>query len=44
MPGEALLLTGASGAGKTSVLRILMGFRRPDGGRVAINGRGQQDR
>jgi len=38
MPGETLLLTGASGAGKTTVLRILMGFRRPDGGRVAING------
>jgi ATP-binding cassette subfamily C protein CydD len=39
MAGEALLLTGASGAGKTSVLRILMGFNRPDAGRVAINGR-----
>ena len=39
MPGETLLLTGASGAGKTTVLRILMGFRRPDRGRVAINGR-----
>lgn len=38
LPGEALLLTGASGSGKTSVLRILMGFRRPDAGRVAING------
>jgi ATP-binding cassette subfamily C protein CydD len=33
------LLTGASGAGKTSALRILMGFARPDAGRVAINGR-----
>ncbi|MBR0680306.1 thiol reductant ABC exporter subunit CydD [Roseomonas eburnea] len=38
LPGETLLLTGASGSGKTSVLRILMGFRKPDGGRVAING------
>jgi ATP-binding cassette subfamily C protein CydD len=38
LPGETLLLTGESGSGKTSVLRILMGFRRPDGGRVAING------
>ena len=38
LPGETLLLTGASGSGKTSVLRILMGFRSPDGGRVAING------
>ena len=38
MPGETLLLTGASGAGKTSVLRLLMGFRRAHSGRIAING------
>ncbi len=36
--GETLVLTGPSGAGKTSALRLLMGFARPDGGRVAING------
>jgi ATP-binding cassette, subfamily C, bacterial CydD len=36
--GETLVLAGPSGAGKTSALRILMGFARPDGGRVAING------
>lgn len=39
LPGEALLLMGPSGAGKTSVLRLLMGFSRPDAGRIAINGR-----
>ncbi|CAH0168396.1 thiol reductant ABC exporter subunit CydD [Roseomonas sp. CECT 9278] len=38
LPNETLLLTGESGSGKTSILRILMGFRRPDAGRVAING------
>jgi ATP-binding cassette subfamily C protein CydD len=38
LPGETLLLIGPSGAGKTSVLRLLMGFRRPDAGRIAING------
>jgi ATP-binding cassette subfamily C protein CydD len=38
LAGETLVLTGPSGAGKTSVLRLLMGFRRPDRGRIAING------
>jgi ATP-binding cassette subfamily C protein CydD len=32
------VLTGASGAGKSSVLRLLMGFRKPDAGRIALNG------
>lgn len=36
--GETLVLSGPSGAGKTSVLRLLMGFARPDGGRISING------
>jgi len=39
MAGELLLLVGPSGAGKTSALRILMGFQRPDSGRISINGR-----
>jgi ATP-binding cassette subfamily C protein CydD len=39
MPGETLVLVGASGSGKTSVLRLLMGFVRPDSGRIALNGR-----
>jgi ATP-binding cassette subfamily C protein CydD len=38
MPGETLVLSGASGAGKSSVLRLLMGFQRPDSGRIALNG------
>ncbi len=38
LPGETLVLSGASGAGKSSVLRLLMGFRRPDSGRIALNG------
>ncbi len=39
LPGEALVLAGPSGSGKSSVLRLLMGFRGPDGGRIALNGR-----
>ncbi len=38
MAGETLVLAGASGAGKSSILRLLMGFRRPDSGRIALNG------
>ena len=34
-PGITMLF-GASGSGKTTVLRCLAGFRRPDAGRVAI--------
>lgn len=34
--GEAVALTGANGAGKTSLLRSLAGFIRPDAGTVAF--------
>ena len=36
--GETLILTGPSGAGKTSVLELLLGFVRPSEGRITING------
>jgi ATP-binding cassette subfamily C protein CydD len=36
--GETLVLAGPSGAGKTTVLEILLGFVRPDAGRVTLNG------
>lgn len=35
-PGEAAALTGANGAGKTSLLRAIAGFIRPDAGAVAF--------
>lgn len=36
--GEAVALTGANGAGKTSLLRALAGFIRPDAGGIAFAG------
>jgi len=36
--GETLVLAGPSGAGKSSCIEILLGFVRPDSGRVTING------
>ncbi len=36
--GEVLALLGPNGAGKTSTLEVLMGYRRPDGGRVRVRG------
>jgi len=35
---ETLVLAGPSGSGKSSVIEILLGFVRPDSGRVTING------
>jgi len=37
-PGEKVVLAGASGAGKTTILNLLMGFHLPTGGRILING------
>jgi ABC-type Fe3+/spermidine/putrescine transport system ATPase subunit len=37
--GEALVLLGASGSGKTTILRIIAGLERPDSGRVVLHGR-----
>jgi heme exporter protein A len=38
--GEAVALTGANGAGKTSLLRAVAGFIRPDAGEIAFLGPG----
>jgi ATP-binding cassette subfamily C protein CydD len=36
--GETLILIGPSGSGKTTIIEMLLGFIRPDQGRVTING------
>jgi molybdate transport system ATP-binding protein len=36
--GSTLVLAGESGAGKTTVLRLLAGLDRPDAGRVVVDG------
>ncbi len=36
--GEAVALTGRNGAGKSTVLRCLIGAERPDDGTVEVNG------
>jgi ABC-type Fe3+/spermidine/putrescine transport system ATPase subunit len=36
--GESLVLLGASGSGKTTILRIIAGLERPDSGYVILHG------
>ncbi|EET8110164.1 peptidase domain-containing ABC transporter [Escherichia coli] len=37
-PGESVAITGASGVGKTTLMKVLCGLFEPDSGRVLING------
>src|SRR5207248_5316793 len=37
--GESLVLLGASGSGKTTMLRIIAGLEEPDTGRVILHGK-----
>ncbi|MEO3861667.1 ABC transporter ATP-binding protein [Acrocarpospora sp. B8E8] len=39
VPGETVALVGASGAGKSTVLNLVIGFLRPTGGRILLDGR-----
>ena len=38
-PGEFVFLTGPSGAGKTTFLRLLFGAERPTAGQILVGGR-----
>jgi ATP-binding cassette subfamily B protein len=38
MPGECVALVGESGAGKSTILNMLIGFYRPTSGRILMDG------
>jgi phospholipid/cholesterol/gamma-HCH transport system ATP-binding protein len=38
-PGAMVIFLGASGAGKSTVLRLVLGLLKPDAGRILIDGR-----
>lgn len=38
VPGQRIALVGASGAGKTTISQLLLGFLQPTGGRITVNG------
>ena len=42
-PGEHVALVGPSGAGKTTVLNLILGFLQPDTGHIRINDRAMTD-
>jgi iron(III) transport system ATP-binding protein len=37
-PGELIAILGASGGGKTTLLRLIAGFERPDAGEISLAG------
>jgi ABC-type Fe3+/spermidine/putrescine transport system ATPase subunit len=41
--GESLVLLGASGSGKTTILRIIAGLEQPDTGSVTLHGKDVTD-
>ncbi|MCC7008960.1 MAG: ATP-binding cassette domain-containing protein [Acidobacteria bacterium] len=38
LPGRLKVILGASGAGKSTILRLLLGLLRPDAGRIFVHG------
>jgi phospholipid/cholesterol/gamma-HCH transport system ATP-binding protein len=39
MPGETGVILGASGSGKTTILRLILGLFKPDSGRIFVDGK-----
>jgi len=39
LPGHTKIILGASGSGKSTILKLILGLWRPDGGAVVVNGK-----
>jgi phospholipid/cholesterol/gamma-HCH transport system ATP-binding protein len=37
-PGHTKIILGASGSGKSTILKLVLGLLKPDGGRIVVNG------
>lgn len=42
-PGESIALVGPSGGGKSTLMQLLIGFRRPQQGQVLLDGRDMEE-
>lgn len=42
-PGESVAFVGESGSGKSTLMSLIIGFRRPTGGRILLDGRDMQE-
>jgi len=38
LPGHTKIILGASGSGKSTILKLILGLWKPDGGRIWVNG------
>jgi phospholipid/cholesterol/gamma-HCH transport system ATP-binding protein len=38
LPGHTKIILGASGSGKSTILKLILGLLKPDGGRISVNG------
>jgi phospholipid/cholesterol/gamma-HCH transport system ATP-binding protein len=43
LPGHLKIVLGASGAGKSTILRLILGLLKPDGGKILVNGQRVDD-
>ncbi len=38
LPGHTKVILGASGSGKSTILKLILGLWKPDGGTISVNG------